>query len=100
MTRAATEYDDGPPTQQVMTYRGRNLRYLNLARKVAHCSLHEDYRHGAVLVKGGSVISTSCNKNQGFVLSTMVSQPYTQSWVLFSVLIATLQKVRPSMFVA
>ena len=63
MSRPAAEYDDGPLTKRVMTYRGRNLRYFNIARKVAYCSLHDDYRHGAGLVKGGSVISTSCNKN-------------------------------------
>ena len=43
-------------------YRGRVARYLEHAKKVAQQS-GEDYRHGAVLVKGGSVINTSINKN-------------------------------------
>ena len=47
-----------------MAYRGRNARYFNIARKTALCSAQTDYKHGAVLVKGGSVISTSCNKNR------------------------------------
>ena len=64
MSIAAKEYDHGLLTERVMVYRGRNSRYFNVARKVAHCSGQEDYRHGAVLVKGGSVINTSCNKNR------------------------------------
>jgi deoxycytidylate deaminase len=47
-----------------MVYRGRNARYFRLARKVALCSKQSDYKHGAVLVKGGSVLNTSCNKNR------------------------------------
>ncbi len=39
----------------------RNRRFLEIAAKVADESTSPDYRHGAVLVKGGSVISTSCN---------------------------------------
>jgi len=39
----------------------RNRRFLEIAAKVADESTSPDYRHGAELVKGGSVISTSCN---------------------------------------
>ncbi len=68
MSNPPSEYDAGPLTERVMAYRGRNARYFNIARKTALCSAQSDYKHGAVLVKGGSVINTSCN---------------TQSWVLF-----------------
>ena len=64
MSNPASEYDAGPLTERVMNYRGRNARYFNLARKVALCSEQSDYKHGAVLVKGGSVLNTSCNKNR------------------------------------
>lgn len=36
--------------------------YLNLARRVSLQSGHDTFKHGAVLVKGGSVINTSPNK--------------------------------------
>ena len=64
MSNAPSEYDAGPLTERVMVYRGRNSRYFNVARKAALCSAQSDYKHGAVLVKGGSVINTSCNKNR------------------------------------
>jgi deoxycytidylate deaminase len=64
MSNQPTEYDAGVAMERIMVYRGRNARYFNLARKVAMSSEQEDYRHGAVLVKGGSVINTSCNKHR------------------------------------
>ena len=64
MSKPPKEYDEGPLIERVMAYRGRNSRYFNIARKIAYCSSQEDYKHGAVLVKGGSVINTSCNKNR------------------------------------
>jgi deoxycytidylate deaminase len=64
MSTAPAEYDAGPLTERVMVYRGRNSRYFNVARKAALCSEQSDYKHGAVVVKGGSVINTSCNKNR------------------------------------
>ena len=70
MSIVAKEYDSGLLTERVMAYRGRNSRYFNIARKVAYCSGQEDYRHGAVLVKGGSVISTSYNKNRPISFAT------------------------------
>ena len=47
---------------KIHEYRGRVGRYLEHAKKVAQQS-DEGYRHGAVLVKGGSVINSSINKN-------------------------------------
>ena len=41
----------------------RIKRYLELAKNEAKQSKYGKLRHGAVLVKGGSVISTSFNKN-------------------------------------
>lgn len=38
--------------------------YLNLAKRVAVQSEHDHFKHGAVLVKGGSVINASCNKDK------------------------------------
>ena len=64
MSNPPNEYGAGVSTERVMAYRGRNARYFNIARKTALCSAQTDYKHGAVLVKGGSVINTSCNKNR------------------------------------
>lgn len=41
----------------------RVKRYLEFGRKVAETSNFHDYRHGAVLVRGKSIISSSPNKN-------------------------------------
>ena len=64
MSSQVSEYESGPLIGRIMVYRGRNARYFRLARKVALCSKQSDYKHGAVLVKGGSVLNTSCNKNR------------------------------------
>jgi len=42
----------------------KKRRYIELAMRVAEQSDFKEYRHGAVLVRGGSVINTSCNKNK------------------------------------
>ena len=39
-------------------------RFIEIARKMALMSNSPDYRHGAILVKGGSILSTSSNKNR------------------------------------
>ena len=44
-------------------YNGKIKRFIELAARVATQSESEDYRHGATLVKGASVINTSFNKN-------------------------------------
>jgi tRNA(Arg) A34 adenosine deaminase TadA len=38
-------------------------RYLELAKRIARQSTHGTHSHGCVLVKGGSVINASANKN-------------------------------------
>jgi len=42
----------------------RVLRFMELAAKVAQDSNYHDYRHGALLIRGGSVLNWSENKNQ------------------------------------
>ena len=39
-------------------------RYIQIAKRIAAQSQHDHFKHGAILVKGGSVISTACNKDQ------------------------------------
>lgn len=39
----------------------RNKRFVELAKRMASKSLYERFRHGAVLVKGGSVINVASN---------------------------------------
>ena len=63
MCSAPKEYESGPPVKRIMNFRGRNARYFKAARKAAHLSAAADYKHGAILVKGGSILNTSPNKN-------------------------------------
>ena len=42
----------------------KTRNYLNLAKRAAQQSQHDTFKHGAVLVKGGSVLNTSYNKSQ------------------------------------
>ena len=76
MSNPPCEYDAGPLTERILTYRGRNARYFNTARKTALCSEQSDYKHGAVLVKGGSIINTSCNKNRLVSFGSRFCQDY------------------------
>jgi len=46
-----------------VSYSGKVARFMSLAKNVARQSEFSDYRHGAILVKGGSIISTSPNKD-------------------------------------
>ena len=56
------EYDVGPE-YKTLPFRGRTKRIMALAKKVACNCEAEDYKHGAVLVKGGTIINTAFNKN-------------------------------------
>jgi deoxycytidylate deaminase len=42
----------------------KNKRYIEFAKRVAEQSNYGKFRHGAVLVKGSSVRSISCNKHR------------------------------------
>ncbi len=46
-----------------MVINKRHRRHISLAKRVAHNSNFEDYRHGAVLARGKKVINVSANKN-------------------------------------
>ncbi len=62
MTVSCTEYNT-IKAQKFYTYDGKVRRYMDLAKRVAIQSDFPDYRHGAVLVKGGSVRNTAHNKD-------------------------------------
>tara|TARA_Y100000296_G_scaffold87192_1_gene130465 strand:+ start:1676 stop:2080 length:405 start_codon:yes stop_codon:yes gene_type:complete len=47
----------------IVSISGRKKRLIELSKRVAEDSAAPDYRHGAVLVKGGSVLSVATNKN-------------------------------------
>lgn len=42
---------------------GRHRRFIESARRAAEESVFPDYRHGALLVKGGSILNSAYNKN-------------------------------------
>jgi len=42
----------------------KTQNYLTLAKRAAQQSQHDTFKHGAVLVRGGSVMNTSYNKDQ------------------------------------
>jgi len=63
LSQDPTEYDTGPMVYKTIPFRGRTKRIMSLAKKVAYNSEADDYKHGAVLVKGGKIINTSFNKN-------------------------------------
>jgi len=46
-----------------MVITNRHRRHLDLAKRIAYNSSFEDYRHGAVLARGKSVVNVSTNKN-------------------------------------
>tara|TARA_Y100000590_G_C15156951_1_gene802079 strand:+ start:193 stop:633 length:441 start_codon:yes stop_codon:yes gene_type:complete len=50
-------------------------RYFDLARNVAFNSEYGKIRHGALLVKGGSVINTCCNKDKFCSFGTRFRDP-------------------------
>ena len=47
-----------------MKIEGRHRRYVVLAKRLAKTSSESDHRHGAVLVRGGSVLNWSSNRNK------------------------------------
>jgi deoxycytidylate deaminase len=48
------------------------MRRFQLAKNVAALSTFDEYRHGAVLIKGGNVISVGCNKPGHNHFSSMI----------------------------
>ena len=62
MCNKPTEYEIGPE-YRTLQFNGRIKRMMSLAKKVAYNCEADDYKHGAVLAKGGTVINTAFNKN-------------------------------------
>ncbi len=62
MSHPPTEFDSGIETLRVVPYYGKHARYFRMARAVSEESLYEGYHHGALLVKGGSILSASPNR--------------------------------------
>ena len=42
----------------------KKQRYIELAARFAQQTEFKEYKHGAILVRAGAVINTSCNKNK------------------------------------
>ena len=42
----------------------KKQRYIELAARIAQQTEFKEYKHGAILVRAGAVINTSCNKNK------------------------------------
>ena len=63
MSELGAEYRYSTDAQKFHKYKGRIKRHLELARRVAHQSIFDGPRHGAVLARGSSVINVSENKN-------------------------------------
>jgi len=51
------------PAPQLKSLSKKERKYIELAKRVSHQSDYT-HRHGAVLVKGASVVNVSCNKNK------------------------------------
>ena len=47
-----------------MKLSGRHKRYMVLAARMAHSSSNEDYRHGAILLRGSNIIGLSTHQNR------------------------------------
>ena len=63
MSELGAGYRYSTDAQKFHKYKGRIKRHLELARRVAHQSIFDGPRHGAVLARGSSVINVSENKN-------------------------------------
>jgi len=42
----------------------KKQRFIDLAARIAQQTEFKEYKHGAVLVRAGAVMNTSCNKNK------------------------------------
>ena len=57
-------------------------RYFELARRLAYQSDYEGFRHGAILLRGGSVINASFNKSNFCSFGQQFREPNTGSATL------------------
>ena len=60
--KQCAEYDT-QSADRYHKYKGKVSRYMVLAKRIAGQSTYPEYKHGAVLVKGGSIRNTAHNKN-------------------------------------
>jgi deoxycytidylate deaminase len=59
--------DNDGPQEQIISKKEisrKNRRYLSLAKKMAECSTYGNFRHGAVLVRGGAIINFGINSEK------------------------------------
>jgi len=42
----------------------KKQRFIDLAARIAQQTEFKEYKHGAILVRAGAVLNTSCNKNK------------------------------------
>jgi len=58
--------NDGPQEQLISKSEisKKNRRYLSLAKKMAECSTYGNFRHGAVLFRGGAIIGFGINSEK------------------------------------
>ena len=57
-------------------------RYFELAKRISYQSNYISYRHGAILIKGGSIINISSNKSNSCAFGNRFRVPYTGSATL------------------
>jgi deoxycytidylate deaminase len=60
----------------------RQERYFELAKRISYQSDYLGYRHGALLVKGGSVLNASSNKSNFCSFGNRFREPNTGSATL------------------
>ena len=53
-----------PHPKSVTDLSKKQRNYIELAARIAQQTDFKEYKHGAVLVRGGTVLNTSCNKNK------------------------------------
>ena len=63
MSKQPVESPAGPENYKIIELSGRTERFISFAKRMAHNCVAEDYKHGAVLVKGGKIINAAFNKN-------------------------------------
>ncbi len=59
--------DNDGPQEQIVSKKDiskKTRRYLKLAKRMAECSTYGNFRHGAVLVRGGAIINFGINSEK------------------------------------
>ena len=63
MSSVSSDYNTEPFHYEIISYKGKTKRYMELAKRNAWNSDSSTFKHGSVLMRGGRVINTSHNKN-------------------------------------